>query len=370
MLASDWDTVIAHRELASSAHRALDTRRDIAMVMSDARPVTAVQLNAASVRGLTALALRAAERFGVPPDSRLHRYPLTENLTFRLEPHSGDPFVLRIYRPGGRSLAEIKSELAWMTAIRRDADLLVPDVIPALDGEAVVQITGDPPLERCYCVLFSCACGSEPGEDELAAWFGRLGSITAQLHRHARSWTPPPWFDRPRWDLSTTLGDQPHWGPWQKGVTDAGERRQLQRLADVVTARLRRFGDAPERFGLVHADLRLANLLVDGERITVIDFEDCGFSWYLYDLACALTFNEGRADVRELIAMWVDAYRQVLPLAGEDEAEIATFLMLRRLMLSAYAGLRADTELAHQMREQGYSAQTCELAETYLSRFG
>lgn len=337
--------------------------------MSDARPLTAVQLDAVNVRDLTALALRAAERFGIPSNSRLHRYPLTENLTFRLEPESGNPVVLRIYRPGGRTLTEIRSELAWMTAIRRDVELLIPEVIPALDGEQVVQITGEPPLGRCYCVLFGHAPGSEPGEDELAAWFGMLGSITAQLHRHARSWVPPSWFERPHWDLSTTLGDQPHWGPWQHGVTDAEERRQLQRLADVVTARLRRFGDAPERFGLVHADLRLANLLVDGERITVIDFEDCGFSWYLYDLACALTFNEGRADVRELIAVWVDAYRQVAPLAGEDEAEIDTFLMLRRLMLSAYAGLRASTELAAQMRQQGYSAQTCELAEPYLSRF-
>jgi Ser/Thr protein kinase RdoA (MazF antagonist) len=170
--------------------------------------------------------------------------------------------------------------------------------------------------------------------------------------------------------LSTTLGDRPHWGSWRSGVADAAERRQLQRLADVVTGRLRRFGEAPGRFGLVHADLRLANLLVDGERITVIDFEDCGFSWYLYDLACALTFNEGRPDVRDLIAVWVDAYRQVAPLAAEDDAEIGTFLMLRRLMLSAYAGLRAGTELAAQMREQGFSAETCALAEPYLSRFG
>ena len=42
--------------------------------------------------------------------------------------------------------------------------------------------------------------------------------------------------------------------------------------------------------------------------------------------------------------------------------------MLRRLMLSAYAGLRHDTELAAQMKADGYSAETCALAEPYLSR--
>ena len=120
----------------------------------------------------------------------------------------------------------------------------------------------------------------------------------------------------------------------------------------------------------MHADLRLANLLVEGDRVTVIDFDDCGFSWYLYDLACALTFNEGRADVDDLIAAWVRGYRDVEPLTREDEEEISTFLMLRRLMLSAYIGLRPDTELAAELRETGYSAATCTIAEPYLRRFG
>ncbi len=152
-------------------------------------------------------------------------------------------------------------------------------------------------------------------------------------------------------------------------MTDPEERRHLQRLADVVTTRLSRFGTERARFGLVHADLRLANLLVDGERVTVIDFDDCGFSWFLYDLACALTFNEGRPDVGDLIAAWVEGYRQVEPLSREDEDEIMTFLMLRRLMLSAYIGLRPDTELAAELLQTRFAAQTCAIAEPYLRRF-
>jgi Ser/Thr protein kinase RdoA (MazF antagonist) len=300
----------------------------------------------------------------------MHLYPLTENWTYRIEADSADPVVLRIYRPGGRAAEEIMSELAWMGAIRADSESLVPGVIPTPGGSQVLELTRDTPLDPCYCVMFSYAPGQEPAEDELAAWFPQLGAITARLHQHARSWSRPPWFRRPRWDVSTTLGDRPHWGPWQSSVADADELRQLERLAQVVMARLHMFGEGTERFGLVHADLRLANLLVDGDRITVIDFEDCGLSWYLYDLACALTFNEGRADVRELIALWVDGYRQVEPLSAEDEQEIDTFLMLRRLMLTAYAGLRHDTELAAQMRSSGYNAETCAIAELYLSRFG
>jgi Ser/Thr protein kinase RdoA (MazF antagonist) len=326
------------------------------------------RLGAAGVGDMSELARIACAAYGIS-DCALHLYPLTENWTYRVDAGSAEPVVLRIYRPGNRSPAEIMSELAWMNAIREESPSLVPDVIPTAGGSPVLGLIRDAPLGPCYCVMFSYAAGSEPAEDELAAWFPELGSITARLHRHARAWTRPSWFRRPRWDVSTTLGDRPHWGPWQSFVTDTGELKQLERLAAAVTRRLRRFGDRAERFGLVHADLRLANLLVDGDRITVIDFEDCGLSWYLYDLACALTFNEGRADVGELIAAWVDGYREVEHLSAEDEKEIETFLMLRRLMLTAYAGLRHDTELAAEMRASGYNAETCTIAEPYLSRF-
>jgi Ser/Thr protein kinase RdoA (MazF antagonist) len=326
-------------------------------------------LHAPGVADMTELARAACGRYGISPDCGLYGYPLTENWTYRVEDAAGGPAVLRIYRPGGRSLEEVMSELAWMGAIGADWGSLVPAVIPTAGGSPVLRVTRDMPCDPCYCVMFSCAPGHEPPEDELAAWFPQLGALTARLHRHARSWGRPSWFSRPRWDVSTTLGDRPHWGSWRASVTDAGEVRQLERLAAVVTARLRGFGEEAGRFGLIHADLRLANLLVADGRITVIDFEDCGLSWYLYDLACALTFNEGRPDVRELIALWVDGYRQVEPLAARDEAEIDTFLMLRRLMLTAYAGLRHDTELAAQMRADGYNAETCAIAESYLSHF-
>ena len=328
------------------------------------------RLDAAGVTDMTDLARLACERYGIAPNGGMNPYPLTENWTYRVDPVSGAPVVLRMYRPGNRSPIEILSELAWMNAIRRESPLLVPDVIRTSDGGQILELVRDAPLDPCYCVMFSYVSGHEPAGEDLAAWFPELGAITACLHQHARSWRRPSWFQRPRWDIGTTLGDRPHWGPWQSSVTDPDELRQLEQLAKLVTARLRIFGYRAERFGLVHADLRLANLLVDGDRITVIDFEDCGLSWYLYDLACALTFNEGRTDVRELIALWVDGYRQVEPLSAEDEKEIDTFLMLRRLMLTAYAGLRYDTELAAEMKASGYNAETCAIAEPYLKKFG
>lgn len=312
-----------------------------------------------------AMGHEAAASYGFSGELQLTRYALTENWMFKVQDTTGrTPAVLRIYRPGVKSRDEIRSELAWMTALRQDAGLPVPGVLDSDDGRGLLEVRWRD--ETLFCAAFELASGLEPPESELVRWFPIFGTLTARMHQHARGWRRPPWFTRMRWDLDTTLGAHGHWGRWDASVPDPEERRQLGWLADVVIARLARFGTGPERFGLVHADLRLANVLVDRDRVTILDFDDCGDSWYLYDLAATLTFNEGRSDVDELIAAWVDAYREVEPLSREDEAEIKTFLMLRRLMLSAYVGLRDDTELAKELREAGFSGETCRLAEAYL----
>jgi Ser/Thr protein kinase RdoA (MazF antagonist) len=316
-----------------------------------------------------AIGREAASRYGFSREVELNRYELTENWMFKVDDPSGRvPAVLRIYRPGVKSRDEIRSELAWMTALREEAGLPVPPVFVTDEGRDLLEVQWG--AATIYCAAFGLANGFEPPETDLVRWFPYFGTMTAHMHQHARAWDRPAWFTRMRWDVETTLGPRGHWGRWEVSVPDAEERRQLSQLADVVVARLSRFGTGPERFGLVHADLRLANVLVDGDSVTILDFDDCGDSWYLYDLAATLTFNEGRPDVDELIAAWVDAYREVEPLSREDEAEIKTFLMLRRLMLSAYIGLRDDTDLARELRETGFSGETCQLAEAYLSQVG
>ena len=314
-----------------------------------------------------ALARKAAQRHGVGLEDAITPFAVSENPTFHISRNGTEPFVLRIYHPGVRAECEIRSELAWMDAIAAERLVPVPTTVAAQDGTTILDVgeLGAP----IYAVAFTVLPGRELTDDDLPTMFSRLGALTARLHRHARSWTPPRWFSRPRWDLRTTLGDAPHWGPWHASVPDAEQRRQLQKLADVVLGRLRRFGIGPDRFGLIHADLRMANVLADGDALGLIDFDDAGLSWYLYDLGAALTVCEGRSDVDDLVAGWVDEYRRVTPLSEADASEIPTFLMLRRLLVSAFAGHRADVEFAAQLQAMDYNDESCRLAERYLSSF-
>jgi Ser/Thr protein kinase RdoA (MazF antagonist) len=140
----------------------------------------------------------------------------------------------------------------------------------------------------------------------------------------------------------------------------------LARLDEALRARLGAFGQGPERYGLVHADTRLANLLVYAGSVSVIDFDDCGFSWYLYDLGTSVSFFEHSPEVPGLVDSWLTGYRRAARLSAPDEAEIWTFIMFRRLLLLAWIGSHQGVDIAVELGA-GYTRGSCDLAESYLS---
>src|SRR4051794_1325681 len=306
---------------------------------------------------LAEVARAAAARWGLHSESAIDLLNLSENATYAIrEPGASTPLILRVGRPGYSTAAEIESELAWVDALRDAGRVQTAPVIPAPSGERVLEVVSRP------CVLFGFCPGAEPGED--GGHFERLGTVAARLHEHARGWTPPPGFTRRTWDERTTIVDDGHWGRWRDGMgLGARELALLGRLHEALVARLAEYGKGAGRFGLVHADMRLANLLVDGGETYVIDFDDCGYSWFLYDLAGALTFIEDREDLAQLIAAWA---RGPGGLPADALAVLATLIMLRRLLVLAWIGSHASTPLALQ-EGVAYTRVTCELAERYLA---
>jgi Ser/Thr protein kinase RdoA (MazF antagonist) len=281
-----------------------------------------------------------------------------------------------VHRLGYHTEPEIASELAWMDALRAEAGVRTPRVLPAADGRRVVTVPEPGGAAARYCVRFEFLPGTEPGDPAgdpspdpalASAHFAELGEITARMHRHAREWSRPAWFTRFHWDYPAAFGQQARWGRWQDGVgVGPAERRILTRLDNVLRARLREFGSGPDRYGLVHADTRLANLLVHDGSVSVIDFDDAGFSWYLYDLGTSVSFFEHEPQVPGLVDAWLSGYRRAGRLSAEDEAEIWTFIMFRRLLLVAWIGSHRGVGIAAELGA-GYTRGSCDLAESYLS---
>jgi Ser/Thr protein kinase RdoA (MazF antagonist) len=314
---------------------------------------------------MDAVAAQALARYGLE-GATATLCNVSENHTYKVE-HDGCAYALRIHRPGYRTAHQIASELDWVDALRDDGAIETPAAIAATTGERVVD------LGSHNVVMFDWLPGitPEPDGDDLVLGFTTLGAVSAHMHAHTRAWQPPPGFDRPTWDYEHCLGPRGHWGAWQDGLgMGAEERTQLDRLDQTIARRLRAYGQGPNRFGLVHADIRLANLLVDGEQVRVIDFDDCGFSWFMYDFATTVSFMEDHPRVPELREAWLAGYREVAPLDRDDERELETFVMLRRLLLVAWIGSHHTFATEAAELGAGFTAGTCALAERYLSTHG
>ncbi|EQD76010.1 aminoglycoside phosphotransferase, partial [mine drainage metagenome] len=193
------------------------------------------------------------------------------------------------HRLGYHSRAEILSELIWLEALRTDEGIKTPEVISSRQGKKVVSIESSG--EQRFCVMFDFVEGKELAQANAAEGYVILGELAARMHRHAKSWKIPSSFNRFSWDLGTSFGDGARWGRYKDGIDVDQELTELfERVELTIRRRLLTYGQDPSRFGLIHADMRLSNLLWDdfGE-VCVIDFDDSGFGWFFYDLASALS---------------------------------------------------------------------------------
>jgi Ser/Thr protein kinase RdoA (MazF antagonist) len=321
---------------------------------------------------LQALAETALGHYDLPAGCSVEMINLSENATYRVDDPGGRRWALRVHREGYHSKNAIASELAWLAALREDGAVITPVAVPGKDGELIQLVSHELLPRPRHVVMSDWETGEEPSEDahNLQEWFEILGETAARMHDHVRNWRKPDYFERLTWDFETSLGATPHWGSWRDGMGLTPEIEALfGETVDLIGRRLERFGKGPDRFGLIHCDMRLANLLIDGDVTKVIDFDDSGFSWLLYDCATTVSFFEERPEVPGLLAAWVKGYRTVRDLAAEDEAEIQTFVMLRRLLLVAWIGSHSETELAQEMGVS-FTRETAPLCEAYLSDFG
>src|SRR5882724_11879208 len=76
-------------------------------------------------------------RWMFSPAASVTLLTVSENATFVLRDPDGRELVLRVHRVGYSSADEIRSELAWMNALRREGVIETAAPIPGADGHDV-----------------------------------------------------------------------------------------------------------------------------------------------------------------------------------------------------------------------------------------
>jgi Ser/Thr protein kinase RdoA (MazF antagonist) len=299
---------------------------------------------------------------------------LSENAVFRVDATDGARYALRIHRPGYNSLPELESELLWIEALRAEG-ISVPAPVRSADGRGYVPVSSpgwETPrqvgiVEWLDGVTLADLMSEASDENAHAQYFAELGRVIASLHEHTANWTPPSTFVRRVWDADGLVGPDPLWGRfWEVPELSAAQRTLLLRVRESIWQKLNDYGRDASNFGLIHADLHDHNVLVAGDRLTAIDFDDAGFGWHQYDLAVALTVVRDDASFPAMQRALIEGYRTVRPLHADALRMLPLFLFVRRLV--ALGWLHARPEIADKDRRiAGLIAAGCEEAESYLS---
>ena len=294
-----------------------------------------------------AIAERALELYDAGPDPRLEFVRHGENTTFRVDGDRG-AWALRVHRPGYRTADEVRSELAWMEALQASG-VRTPTAVRALSGDVVVEVAAPEGTRLASAMTW------EPGDplsaaDDDAAWRD-LGALMGRVREHGIAWERPSGFARWAWDARGMLGPDPHWGdPALLPDWDAEALELVEAARRRVRERLAAFGDGADRFGLVHADLAFHNVLVDAGEPVLIDFDDAGWSWFMWELGVALAPFDGRPGFDERRDALVDGYRSTCGVADVELAELPTFVMARRLVTLGWVLTHAETDHAQAQR--------------------
>ena len=230
-----------------------------------------------------------------------------ENRVYRVSTPTGD-LALRLKRRGYRQEDELRSELAWMSAMHR-AGLSVPRPVPSLAGR-LLETTGGTIAD-----VINWLPGRPMGQSRMPLALGdrtgvfhALGAEMARLHRACDAWVRPEGFRRCNWDIEGLLGDKPLWGRfWDNPTLDPATRDLFLQFRKVARDRLTQALPGLDH-GLIHADLVRENVLLDGPVIRMIDFDDGGFGFRPFDIATTLLKNLDEPDYPALKAALIEGY--------------------------------------------------------------
>jgi Ser/Thr protein kinase RdoA (MazF antagonist) len=240
---------------------------------------------------------------------------------------NGEEYILRLTPQTHQSPQQVMAEVDWVNDLA-GRDVPVAAVVPARDGSLcqVVELVG----EHFTAASFQKAKGEiGSGNDWTTDIFFDWGRLAGRLHRESRKYQPgfgrsrASWVDRLPAVIPESVDDE----------------IALERLAQVA-ARLNSLPKSTDAYGLIHADLHFWNFAVSSKGLTVFDFDNCEYNWFVADLGtavfeaatCAYQKLPRAEFIKGFLDRFIDGYEHEYPL-GAAAAQVPLFAKLREICI-------------------------------------
>ncbi len=186
--------------------------------------------------------------------------------------------VIRITPPEHKSVKEVEAELDWINYLKHNGASVV-EAIESKNGRLVEVVETD--HGKIPVVSFRWADGRLVSrEDFSGSLFRTWGQAVGKMHALTKNYQSKS-QNRIQWYEDEYLS---------RDLIPADQRVVLERFDNLMEY----FKELPQErnsFGLIHQDVHHANLFYDGEKLTVLDFDDCLYGFFVFDIANALGFS-------------------------------------------------------------------------------
>jgi len=277
---------------------------------------------------------------------------------------NGERRILRLVHASHRIYEQVAAELNWVQFLA-SSGVAVATALPSTRGRLIETI--DAPRSAFFASLFTFAPGFAVKTGVPDGAFGpplfRLwGATVGQMHAATKRYQTPPGAPvRLRWDEEELTRTRQLLDDTDAIVRERGEE---------LIATLKSIDVDETSFGLIHTDIHLGNFHVDGERLTVFDFDDCAYHFFVSDIAMALYYAlwsipdadeiERSRFAHDFLRTFMEGYYKHNDLDITWLAHIPTFLKLRDV--TVYTVLRVKVEYVAMSERQ------LRLLQTFRSR--
>ncbi len=240
-----------------------------------------------------------------------------------------DPLILRVTPSRHRNREQLQAEITVVNRLKEEGIPVAASItLPGTNSIEEVHLEG----QTYYLCVFEKAPGKtwieEPQNEDT---FFEAGKVLARIHKKNKEL--PDGLSRPSWKENHYLQNAFRCIPAEKSWVVKKMEKHL--------AKMESFPRGECQFGLVHGDYNFANMLYEDKRVTVIDFDESEFHWFVYDLAVYLFYyllggDPANMDLEANRLVWKkfgEGYCQEKELDPEMVERLPEFLRLREFIL-------------------------------------
>ncbi|WP_058300621.1 phosphotransferase enzyme family protein [Gorillibacterium timonense] len=225
------------------------------------------------------MADEGAARFGVHP-KELSFIGGFQNFIYSYA-REGSQYILRFTPSTLRSLEALKGELEWIRYLAQNG-LSVSEPVSSSQGIDVESIQEE--TITFYVTSFKYASGRKIGYPECLGnprLYEQCGRLTGRLHELAKPYKPS--HRRHSWERNEYLLRARDYLPH--------EDEPVLFALEALKKHLASLSISSDNFGLIHGDINVGNFTMDDAgKLTLFDFDECQYSWYVEDIAIQLYY--------------------------------------------------------------------------------